>query len=98
MKKISMALTFLLTALPAFAGGPLCSNGDPKVDCPGEGKPSLLKIIQYKHKSSEMHFRNECRDYFEESNFNFQETQILTTNTKKFEGKYIFECTYIKTK
>ena len=95
MKKITLCVTFLLTSLPVFAGGPLCENGDPIVDCPGEGKSALVKVIQYKHKNSEMLFRRDCQNYFKESNFNFQETQILTTNTKKFEGKYIFECTYI---
>ena len=95
MKKITLCVTFLLTSLSVSAGGPLCENGDPKFDCPGEGKPPFVKIIQYKHKSSEMHFRSECREYFKESNFNFQETKILTTDTKKFEGKYIFECTYV---
>lgn len=94
MKKIIFCVTFLLSSFPVFAGGPLCKNGDSKIDCPGEGKPPLVKILQYKHKSSEMHFRRDCREYFQENNFNFQETKILSTDTKKFEGKYIFECVY----
>jgi hypothetical protein len=98
MKLIKTSIIFSLMSFPVYAGGPLCENGDPIVDCPGEGKPSLVKIIQYKHKSSEMHFRSDCREYFEESNYIFQETKILTTDTKKFEGKYIFECTYVPRK
>ncbi|MCP4523507.1 MAG: hypothetical protein GY828_04780 [Candidatus Gracilibacteria bacterium] len=91
MKKNILFLSIVMSPV-AFAGIPLCENGDYIDDCPWEWKAPISEVVHNNYIKAEERFLRECGIEFSSFYTYKKERIVFPDRTKKNKKSYIMTC------